>query len=166
MDYNISEDILTLADKYKDQPDGVKILRALQECLNKVSPNRRMHNKEISDIIREAKGFNVQSPVTNDKPQLKTITFGADAFNPPKPQTQPVPVADSEIKAQKEDNTGVAEVFRIHGLGIQGCEAEFKDFKNWLIKVKELGFVSKKSHKDFESTWPDFVEFFHQTMGI
>lgn len=167
MDYNISEDILTLADKYRDQPDGVKIGRALQEALNKVSKNKRQDNVEISRIIREAKGFNVQSPIVNEPTQLKTIVFGPDAFSAPKPQTQPVPVADSEIKAQvKEDTTTVAEIFRIHGLGIKGCETEFVDFKTWLSKIKELGFNSNKKHKDFDSTWPDFVEFFNKTMGI
>lgn len=167
MDYNISEDILNLADKYKDQPEGLKIGRALQDALSKVSKNKRKDNIEISNIIREAKGFNVQSPIVNEPTQLKTIVFGPDAFSAPKPQTQPVPVADSEIKAQvKEDTTVVAEIFRIHGLGIKGCEAEFVDFKTWLSKIKELGFNSNKKHKDFESTWPDFVEFFNKTMGI
>lgn len=167
MTYNISEDILTLADKYRDQPDGVKIAKALQEALYKVSPNRRQDNAEISKIIREAKDNNNPPPSTPDKPQLKTIVFGPDAFSAPKPQTQPVPVADSEIKAQvKEDTTTVAEIFRIHGLGIKGCETEFVDFKTWLSKIKELGFNSNKKHKDFDSTWPDFVEFFNKTMGI
>lgn len=164
---SITEDLIDLADKHKDQPGGVKIIKAIQDCVLRLSDNKRSDNLKLNNLIREAKGLNVPDVIPEDRKPLKAIAFTAEAFAPAKAPTQPVPVADSEIKAlAKEENPNKAIVFKLYSAGQKGAEAQFKDVAEFLTTIKGYGFSSKKKINSWDLAWSEFVEFFRKEMGI
>ena len=160
------EILMNAMHEVADTPEGRAIIQHNKGLVSRLSKNKKEDNQTMNNLEKQSKGVQ-PATIQKEGPQMKTITFGQDAFSSPKMTAQPAPVADTEIKAQaaKEDIPFQKEVFELFNLGLAKAEKQFP-FEEFISKCEEIGMSFKKAPKTFAEAWAAFEKYARKTLDI
>lgn len=160
------EILMNAMHEVADTPEGRAIIQHNKGLVSRLSKNKKEDNQTMNNLEKQSKGVQ-PATIQKEGPQMKTITFGQDAFSSPKMTAQPAPVADTEIKAQaaKEDIPFQKEVFELFNLGLAKAEKQYP-LEGFISKCEEIGMSFKKAPKTFAEAWAAFEKYARKTLDI